>query len=145
MRMQLVVAAVLGLSACSPSVPATEFIAPTAHFAVVGSDSVPAGATVPATLRGAARSIEMLGIVDVPSPCHTFSARVVYEGPQVVARIVARATPDACAPIPTKFAFRIVQQLNPGDYVVRVMFEGPERGSPMWGLSEQKVTVRAGS
>ena len=145
MRMLLVFVAIVASSACRSAAPSYEHIAPTAQFALAGSDSVPPDVTVPATVRADGRRVEMLGMIEVPTACHSFSARVIYEGPEVVALIAAKPTPGSCIPIPAHFAFRIVQPLNPGEYSVRIMFAGPEAGSAMWPITEQRIAVGTGS
>ena len=131
----------LVLSACNSAEPAVARVAPAARFALIGSDSAPKGATLSPAIGVSERQVEFLGIVSVPSPCHSLSARVMREGSQLVARIQMIEPTAPCAPVPAQFTFHIVQPTNPGQYTARVTLERPGTGSPIQLLAEQAISV----
>jgi len=95
---------------------------------LVGSDSAPAGATLPTKGHLTGRDLVALGLLTAPSPCQKIRAFGVGQASSVTWVIESRNHGTACSDVIATFAYRLATRLDPGEYRVSVVHRYPGTG-----------------
>ena len=95
---------------------------------VIGSDSAPAGATLPTKVHLTGRELVALGLLTAPSPCQKIRAFGVGQAFSVTWVIESRPRGTACFDVIETFAYRLATRLDPGEYRVSVVHRYPDTG-----------------
>ena len=105
---------------------------PVARFtaALAGGPAAPAGASRPPTVIVAAEGVDVLGIIDVRSPCEDIRGELTHAGQTLRLRVVARPKNVLCIGVTARFAYRAgLGALPSGTYVLGVAHAYENAGS----------------
>jgi hypothetical protein len=134
--LSLAVAAACG----SPTAPRPEL----ATFVSMAANSAgaPPDATNPPTVRASRGRIDVVGLVETPTPCQTLSGDVMRSGQTLSLNVAVRSTGGACVLILGRFAYTAgITGLAAGVYKLDVTYLYPGTGWPTSVVFSQSVTV----
>jgi hypothetical protein len=102
----------------------------------------PAGATAPPTVRATAGAVEVLGLLDVPDPCHTVRAEPSRGDGRITLALVARASEDPCVAMLATLAYAAtVRDVPAGSYALTVTHRYEGSGWPASTVLQTTVAV----
>lgn len=107
-----------------------------------GSAGALAAATSPPTARASRGRIEVLGLMDTPTPCQALSGEFTRTGQRLSLSVAARSIGEVCILILGRFAYSAaITGLAAGEYTLEVTHTYPSTGWPTSVVLTQSITV----